>query len=486
MPKWDRIRSPSSRDEGQSSEHACTANLGYKNFILNSKSRIWPALYTKLPNAWLTMTMRSTCNLLAAIGLLLPSLQAQNVAKEPLPGGTILAVQLSADSKMKAGTPVRGRLIEPVYGHDKLLIPRGSVLTGEIVELQPAPHSRSLNAKLSGDFTPLHEAVVQFQQITFPSGAQVAVSTVPTTQGVETLHIQSAYAAAHHQSMAKRVWNDLNGRKNDAIATFTAPGKGSRLKKMFYHQLPYHPETLDGGLEYNAALAQPVELSVLSDTPKEPAHDEKKGLEKTATLHALLTTPVDSKTAPQGTPVKAEVTEPFFNEQNRVVVPQGSVLVGSVTQSKPSGKWAHNGVLRFTFTQLQYPEGFQQRVYGTTSAIAVDHRSNLQMDVEGGVSPQKSSALLPLAMGVLSAAALHEDEDSLAHAATSSNGFALIGRALAIASGSNYVGGAIGAYGTARTTYSRFIAHGRDVSFPKNTRIEIDVDPITSRVLEAH
>lgn len=413
-------------------------------------------------------------------------MQAQNLERESLAAGTILPVQLSGDSKMKAGTPVTGRLTEPVYAHDKLLIPQGSVLKGEIVELQPASHSRSLNAKLSGDFTPLHEAAVQFQQITFPGGAQVAISTTPTTQGIETLHIQSAYAAAHHSSLAKRVWNDLNGRKNDAVSTFTAPGKGSRLKKMFYHQLPYHPETLDGGLEYNAALDKPVELSVLSDIPKEPARDEKQGLEKTATLHALLTTPVDSKTASQGTPVRAEVTEPFFNEQNRLVVPQGSVLVGSVTQSKPAGKWAHNGVLRFTFTQLQFPEGFQQRVYGTTSAIAVDHRSNLQMDVEGGVSPQKSSALLPLAMGVLSAAALHEDEDTLAHAAVSSNGFALIGRALAIGTGSNYVGGAIGAYGTARTTYARFIAHGSDVSFAKNTRIEIEVDPITSRALETH
>ena len=431
--------------------------------------------------------MRGTHNLLAVAGLLLlPALRAQNVENEALPAGTILAVQLSADAKMKAGTPVSGRLTEPVYAHDKLLIPRGSVLSGTIVELEPAAHGRSVNAKLQGDFTPLHEAAVQFQQITFPGGAQVSILTTPMTQGVETLHIQSAFAAAQHQSLPKRVWNDLNGRKNEAIATFTAPGKTSRFKKMFYHQLPYHPETLDGGLEYNAALANPVELMVLSDVPKAPERNEKKGLEKTATLHALLTTPVDSKTALQGTPVKAEVTEPFFDEQNRVVVPQGSVLVGSVTQSKPAGKWAHNGVLRFTFNQLQFPAGFEQRVYGTTSAIAVDHRSNLQMDVEGGVAPQKSSALLPLAMGVLSAAALHEDEDSLAHAAASSNGFALIGRAIAIGTGSNYVGGIIGAYGTARTTYSRFIAHGADVSFPLNTRIEIEVDPITSRVLEAH
>ena len=81
---------------------------------------------------------------------------------------------------------------------------------------------------------------------------------------------------------------------------------------------------------------------------------------------------------------------------------------------------------------------------------------------------------------------MHEDEDGLAHAATSSNGFALVGRALAISTGSNYVGGVIGAYGAARTEYSRFIAHGSDVSFPKNTRIEIEVDSITSEILGTH
>ena len=133
--------------------------------------------------------------------------------------------------------------------------------------------------------------------------------------------------------MSKRLWNDLNGRKNEAVATLTAPGKTSRLKKVFYHQLPYHPESLDSGLEYNAELSQPLELAVLG-TRSEPVAKEKKGLEETATLHALLTTPLDSKNSAHGTSVSATVTEPLFDEDNRLVVPQGSILVGSVSESK--------------------------------------------------------------------------------------------------------------------------------------------------------
>ena len=431
--------------------------------------------------------MRSARRFLAAaiVMLTLPVVQGQTSEKETLPAGTILAVQLDSDASMKAGTPVRGHITEAAYAHDKLVIPSGTHITGKVVELQPAAHHRSLNAKLQGDFTPLHEAAVQFQQITFQNGVHLSISTAITTQGVETLHIQDAYAAAHHQSLPKRLWNDLNGRKNEAVATITAPGKTSRLKKMFYHQLPYHPEVLDSGLEYNAELTQSLELDTLGTTA-EPPVKEKKGLSGTASLHALLTTPIDSLNSSRGTPVSATVTEPFFDKEHQLVVPQGSVLVGSVSESKAAGRWARDGILRFTFSQLQFPAGFQQRVYGTATAVSVDHRSNLQMNVEGGIAPQKPSALLPLAMGVLSFAALHEDEDSLAHAATSSNGFALIGRAIAIGTGSNYVGGVIGAYGAGRTAYSRFIAHGSDVSFPKNTRIEIEVDPITSLSLEAH
>ena len=355
--------------------------------------------------------MRSVRRFLAAaiVMLTLPVVQGQTSEKETLPAGTILAVQLDSDASMKAGTPVYGHITEAAYAHDKLVIPSGTHITGKIVELQPAAHHRSLNAKLQGDFTPLHEAAVQFQQITFQNGVHLSISTATTTQGVETLHIQDAYAAAHHQSLLKRLWNDLNGRKNEAVATITAPGKTSRLKKMFYHQLPYHPEELDSGLEYNAELTQSLELDALG-TMAGPQVKEKKGLSGTASLHALLTTPIDSLNSSRGTPVSATVTEPFFDKEHQLMVPQGSVLVGSVSESKAAGRWARDGILRFTFSQLQFPAGFQQRVYGTATAVSVDHRSNLQMNVEGGVAPQKPSALLPLAMGVLSFAALHEDE----------------------------------------------------------------------------
>ena len=55
--------------------------------------------------------------------------------------------------------------------------------------------------------------------------------------------------------------------------------------------------------------------------------------------------------------------------------------------------------------------------------------------------------------------------------------FALIGRVAALAAKSPYVGAAFGFYGPGRAGYSRFIAHGKDVDFPQNTRIEVVLSP---------
>ena len=112
-------------------------------------------------------------------------------------------------------------------------------------------------------------------------------------------------------------------------------------------------------------------------------------------------------------------------------------------------------------------------------------QQNLRVDVEGGVAPQRASAALPLAMGLLTAGALHEDESASVTTVGASNGFALIGRIVALASGTRYFAVGLGAFATSRSVYQRFIGHGKDVAFPKETRIEIAVDPVNSPILEA-
>jgi hypothetical protein len=252
---------------------------------------------------------------------------------------------------------------------------------------------------------------------------------------------------------------------------------------MLYSELPYHPEQLTSGTQYSMELDQAVNVPVSDEAV--PAQD-RKGVDTTVQLVALLMEDINSKQAIPGTKVHAIVSEPLFDANHQLRVPQGSVLTGEITQAQPAGTWGKGGTLRFSFRELKYPAGFSQRVHGAPTSVDADQESNLQLDAEGGVKPSPKGLAAPLVMGLLAASALHEDEASVMHTGGASNGFALIGRVAALATKSPYVGAAFGFYGMGRALYPRFIAHGKDVEFPKNTRIEVVLSPDRVNTLKAN
>jgi hypothetical protein len=232
---------------------------------------------------------------------------------------------------------------------------------------------------------------------------------------------------------------------------------------------------LTEGTQFAVQLAAPLDIDFRAGIEKRAAPE--KAVESTVTLAAELMDDISSKDAVQGTKVRAVVTEPLFNKDQQLQVPQGTVLLGEITQAHAAGKWGKGGVLRFSFRELQFPEGFVQKVHGAPVAVDAAQNSNFQLDAEGGVKPAPKGMAAPLIMGLLAVSALHEDEASVLSTSGASNGFALIGRVVALAAKSQYVGAAFGMYGTGRAVYSRWIAHGEDVSFPKHTRIEVALDP---------
>jgi len=380
---------------------------------------------------------------------------------------------------MKVGTPVSGHTVYPIYVNNQLVVPAGTPVSGEVSQVTAAPHKTRLDAKLHGDFTPLRVAKVRFESLLLPS-QRVALDAPPAGDGVEVVRFQTPDALAHRKSLPGRLWSGLMDRRKSAQAEFTAPGKMDRVKRLVYSELPLHPEPLTAGLQYTVQLAAPVEAPMAA--PASQAKPANK-LTKSAIISARLLRPLTSKSALRGMPVEAVVTEPLLGANQQVEVPQGTLLEGKVMQAKPAGKWGRNGVLRFAFEEIRFPAGFRQPVHGSARSVDADQSMSLRMDAEGGATPQRRSAIAPLAMGLLASSAIHEDEASVVHTAGASNGFALIGRIIAVASRSQYVGAALGMLGTARTVYTRFIGHGTDVSFPQNTRIEIAVDPVNSPLL---
>ena len=251
-----------------------------------------------------------------------------------------------------------------------------------------------------------------------------------------------------------------------------------RLKSYFWSQMPYHPQSVQEGTQYEASFSQELHLPSSAEATQPASASEQKPLEKLVTVQGRLRTQLDSAKAKAGDPVEAVVTEPVFDDRNELLIPQGSVLRGKVLQASPAGRWGRNGLLRFSFSEISLPSGFRQKVEGIPTAIAASPGAKLQVDQEGGVSQESDhSVMAPLVLGLLATSALADDESTLANTSVSSNGFALIGRALAIGTKSHYVGASIGMVATSRTVYTRWLAHGKNMQFGDDTEIQLQVSP---------
>ena len=393
---------------------------------------------------------------------------SQNVRSE------VVRVQVDSPAKFKAGAPVHAHTVEPLYEHNQLVIPAGTPIEGEVAQVTPASHKQRLDAKFHGDFTPLHEVKVQFERVVPEDGGAIPISAALADDSSSVVVFHSA--GSTHTSLVHRAWGFAIGKKNQAVSTFTAPNKEHRLERMLFSQLPWHPESLEPGTQYDVQLLRPLGTTVVLADPAKISKEQKLGA--STELHARLLTDLTSAKNKPGDPVRAIVTQPKLDANGQIQIPQGTLLEGNVLQAKRAGKWGHNGALRFTFHKMEFPEGARQLVTGVPTAVAGRASANIQLDSEGGAKPQSNRALLaPLSLGLLATSALTEDEASLGHAATSSNGFGLIGRIIAISTGSNIMGGTLGGIAAGRSVYSHFLARGKDVVFPHNTEIQVDLGP---------
>ena len=389
----------------------------------------------------------------------------------------VVRVQIDSPTKYRVGASVRAHTVEPLYEQNRLVLAAGTPIAGEIVQVTPASHKRRVSARIGGDFTPLHEVQIRFDQVVSRSGLPVSIRTATADEASAVVLFHSR--GAKQQSLFHRLWHVAAAKKDQAIGSLTAPGKSYRLKQVLFSQLPWHPESLQPGAQYDITVLHPVGPAV-----DEVPTSESKKLDSSALLHARLLTDLNSAKAKPGDPVVAIVTQPKLGADNRVQIPQGTLLRGHVLQAKAAGKWGHNGALRFSFQKMEFRTGpaptepAAEAVTGVPSAVTGLAGADIQLDNEGGAKPQSNRTLLaPLSLGLLAGSALMEDEARVGHAAASSNGFGLLGRIIAISTGSNILGGTLGAVSTGRSVYSHFLAHGKDVKFPRNTEIEVDIGP---------
>jgi hypothetical protein len=398
-----------------------------------------------------------------------------------IPAKTLLSIQLLQHVPMKVGESLEGRLLYPVYVDNQIAIPAGATLRGTVLQLD-SDRSRRIHARLRGDFTPFHVPVVRFDSLLLPDGSLASVVSDSARDGAPILRLSPAPGAKKGSLVSREIAAEKQ-RVKDAVAQFTAPGRGDRLVQLIYSQLPYHPERIETGTAWVVDFAQPLNLRLANPRPE--AHEKADPPEASAAtewrLRAYLQETISSANGKPGDTFQAVVSEPVFNAGHEVVVPQGSVLVGEVTQTKRARSFGRQGKLRFRFRQLKLPTGFTQPVEGTLAGVDANKAANLQIDTEGGIAPRpQSRLLLPLVLTLLAGRGLDDDGNRVLNGAIASNGLGIIGRIVGIAASSRNVAAGIGFYGAALSFYDLCLARGHNVVFTKNTRIEVTTRPARS------
>jgi hypothetical protein len=393
---------------------------------------------------------------------------------------------------MRAGEPIRGRLLYPVYANNRLLLAKGTIVSGEVVALR-SDHSRRVRAVLGGDFTPFHTPVVQFTGIELADGRTVRFASGTATDGAPVYRVV-APAAAKGGFVRRRFDAALGAARGD-IAFFIAPGKGDRLVQFAYGRLPYHPQRIEKGTSWTVETTESVDVPAQAAPPAtaerpavrkprlweerapaaEPANDTGAWI-----VQANLAESLNSESSSKGQAIHAVVAEPIFNADQTLAVPQGATLVGAVTRAKPARRFGRTGVLSFSFSQLVLPNAEPQTVETRLTGADTDQEIALNSEGQAQAKPQDKISV-PFILTAMANWPLHEmhqgGDQYVKNGIGGAAGLGLVGTVVGLAGGSPYAAAGIGYWGAARAFYARWIARGQKIAFAKDTRIVVETTP---------
>jgi len=400
-----------------------------------------------------------------------------------------IPIKVALDSEVRVrrvGQAIHGRTVEPVYAFDKLLIPAGVIVNGKVSAIDRVPgRTRALDAT-DGSFSPARQVHLQFDELVMVRGKHVPLRTVaaPAPEGV------LRFVSANDKGEKKNKVQEAASEKVDATREeirrrwdglqkqIHEPGKLRKLKRMALAQLPVHPQYIDAGTTFNAELLQPLDFGTEAVSPEALANIGSPPPDGSV-VRARLVTPLNSATARSGDPVEAMVTQPLV-VSDRLILPEGSVIKGSVVQARQARRFGRNGQLRILFHQVAPPNGLEQKVEANLEGVAVAKDEHLKLDSEGGaeVTTPRTRYLTTGIAVMLAARQAAPDRDAGqgnlsvgeagGSAANGVSGFHFVGMIVSLAARSRAVSAGFGSYGAAMSIYYHFLARGREVVYPKD------------------
>jgi hypothetical protein len=406
-----------------------------------------------------------------------------------VPRGTPLQVALDREVCVKrVGQVIHGRIVEPVYAFDQIVIPVGAEVSGRITRIEPISRGKRMLAALDADFMPARTIEITFNELSLTDGWRLPLSTRVTPGSGQVIQFVSASEKKERGLNADAFEGTRLAKQrahqqwDNAMNQLKMAGRMHRVKRYLEAQLPVHRQFIPAGTVYFAELSQSLEFGSEVMTA-EMAGAVGGPLPPGSVVHVWLMTPVSSASARKGDDVEAVLSQPLLDDQNHVLLPQGSRLKGTVRQVQPARRMKKNGQLRLEFRELIPPNGIQQKVEATLEGVQADKGANAKVDSEGGAEAT-TSKMRYLATGLslaLAAASGDLDGDDGPGGSTGSrvaggaNGFKLVGMALGFAVRSPALGYTQGAYVAGKSVYSNFFARGHEVAFPKNTAMEVGV-----------
>jgi hypothetical protein len=421
---------------------------------------------------------------------------APHTVELEVPAGTPLPVVLADEVRIrKPGQVIHGKIAEPVYAFDQLVVPAGSEVSGSVTRIAGISAWQRTLAALDANFSPTRDVEITFDQLTLPDGHRVPLHTQvsPASQGV----LQFATAAdpddankGKKNAAAKLASDKVSEKKQEigrewhaAVEQVKTPGKMHRLKRIFLAEMPVHPQYFDAGTRFNAELLDPLNFGT------EEVTSEKIQMVGTApaagsVIHALLKTPLSSASAQRGEEVSAIMTEPLITN-SQLILPEGTILKGSVLQVQAARRLHRNGQLRIVFHQVVPPQAAEQQVEASLEGVEVKDDQNLSLDSEGGAqatTPKTRYLTTGISIALAVTTALPDPDAGASgqsvgelggRAATGASGFRAIGFALGALVKSRPLAAGMGAYGAGMSVYANFLSRGHDVVYPKDTAMAI-------------
>jgi hypothetical protein len=386
-----------------------------------------------------------------------------------LPAGVPLRIRVTRTVALRKGAKVMGILTEPVYLRDRVALPQDTVVRGVVTGYAPVAHKLRAQALLNGDVTPLHQPVVSFDHLRMAGSAtEISFSSRGTARETQLVRF---LAVRQRPSVFRQARDAVRSYARAARDAFFASGRKDRALRLLYSQLPYHPQRIWAGTSFIADLSSPLAVPMADSTPVPLASSPSLNA---LTVSARLVTPLGSDTSKPGDLVRATVTRPVLDADHKLLVPEGATLQGTVTRARGARSLGRNGELRFGFRGLTDEEG-TARVYGNVTGAAGAQSQNITVDEEGNVkaNPDKGRLIAPLLLAY-TAALGHDDDGGVGQSVVGSNGFGLIARFVALANNKNVVAG-FGAYALAKSVYFRYLDRGKEVTFPRDTEVEVQL-----------